>query len=40
MLVMSGLLDKLEEYSYVRNGDAHCIYGDPAYHHICNVHIW
>ena len=31
MLVMSGLLDELEEYSYAPNGDALCIYGDPAY---------
>ena len=31
MLVMSGLLDELEEYSYAPNGEALCIYGDPAY---------
>jgi len=31
MLVMSGLLDELEEYSYAPNGDALCIYNNPAY---------
>jgi len=31
MLVLSDLLDELKEYSYAPNGDALCIYGDPAY---------
>ena len=31
MLVMSGLLDQLGQYSFSPNGDILCIYGDPAY---------
>ena len=31
MLVMSGLLGQLEQHSYAPNGQALCIYGDPAY---------
>ena len=31
MLRMSGLLNELQQYSYKRNGDILCIYGDPGY---------
>ena len=30
MLVTSGQLDEVQEHSYAPNGDALCIYGDPA----------
>ena len=31
MLMMSGLLNQLQQYSYNPRGDMLCIYGDPAY---------
>ena len=31
MLVMSGLMKELQEYSFASDGQALCIYGDPAY---------
>ena len=37
MLQMSGLLPQLEQYSFSPNGQALCIYGDPAYPH--RVHL-
>ena len=33
MLAMSGLLDQLEQHSFSPDGQALCIYGDPAYPH-------
>ncbi len=33
MLVMSGLLEELQQHSFAPNGQALCIYGDPAYPH-------
>ena len=33
LLAMSGLLNQLEERSFSPNGQALCIYGDPAYPH-------
>ena len=33
MLAISGLLDQLEQHSFSRDGQALCIYGDPAYPH-------
>ena len=33
MLAMSGLLDQLEPHSFSPDGQALCIYGDPAYPH-------
>jgi len=37
LLAMSGLLNQLEERSFSPNGQALCIYGDPAYSH--RVHL-
>ena len=37
MLAMSGLLGQLEEHSFSPDGQALCIYGDPAYPH--RVHL-
>ena len=31
MLMMLGLLDELQQFSYAPNGEALCTYGDPAY---------
>ena len=31
MLADSGLLNALSQYSFTRNGDPLCLYGDPAY---------
>ena len=33
MLAMSGLMGELEQYSFAPDGEALCIYGDPAYPH-------
>ena len=33
MLSMSALLDQLGKHSFSRDGQALCIYGDPAYPH-------
>ena len=33
MLAMSGLMDELQQHSYAPDGEALCIYGDPAYPH-------
>ena len=33
MLAMSGLLDRLEQHSFSPDGQALCIYEDPAYPH-------
>ena len=37
LLAMSGLLNQLEERSFSPNGNALCLYGDPAYPH--RVHL-
>ena len=37
LLVMSGLLEKLEQHSFSPDGATLCIYGDPAYPH--RVHL-
>ena len=37
MLAMSGLLGQLEQHSFSPDGEALCIYGDPAYPH--RVHL-
>ena len=37
LLVMSGLLEQLEQHSFYQDGVALCIYGDPAYPH--RVHL-
>ena len=31
MLMLSALLDELQQFSYAPNGEALCIYGDPVY---------
>ncbi|MCP4800255.1 MAG: transposase family protein [bacterium] len=33
MLAMSGLLEQLEQHSFGPDGQALCLYGDPAYAH-------
>ena len=39
MLAMPGLMEELEQHSFAPDGEALCIYGDPAYphriHHQC-----
>ena len=37
VLAMSGLMDELQQHSYATDGEALCIYGDPAYPHCINL---
>ena len=37
MLAMSGLMGELEQHSFAPDGEALCIYGDPAYPHCIHL---